>query len=63
MSLRPRTVCCDTKGCSAFYTESRYGEGLPNWGQLRGASNDKGEEPWFCPKCMEKHLKLLNGDE
>lgn len=58
-----RTVYCDTKGCGISFIEDIYGKGLPNWGQLRGITNEKGEEPWLCPECLKKHLKLLNGDD
>jgi len=58
-----RSVMCDTKDCGNQYTEKSYGDGFPDWGYIKGASNENGEEPWLCPECMVKHLKIINGEE
>ena len=63
MSIKPRSVSCDSVNCNNSYTEPVYGEGLPNWGQLRGARNENNEEPWLCPKCMVNHIKIINGED
>lgn len=62
MPIGPRTITCDTKGCNNSYSEKEYGDGLPGWGIIKGASNEKGSEPSLCPDCMVKHLKILNGE-
>jgi hypothetical protein len=62
MPIEPRKITCDTKGCNNSYSEKGYGDGLPGWGIIKGASDEKGNEPCLCPDCMVLHLKILNGE-
>lgn len=46
--MMKRTVVCGI--CGLEYSETAYGKGFPEWGQLSGAALDGDKDPYLCPK-------------
>jgi hypothetical protein len=63
MAIEPRKIICDIANCGALAIEAKYGDGFIGWIGLKGIANEKGEEPWICPECTKKLMKILNGGE
>lgn len=59
------TIKCDVKNCKAEHTEKSFNQGHPGWAHIAGIYDEKtgSERAHFCPKHLEKIIKLLNGED